>query len=173
MLKTMIVAVALALAGTGVSSIAPAEEPVKPLDASAAFEKLKGLVGAWEGEEDGQSYTITYRLTGAGSALVETMFPGTDHEMVSIYHLDGPELRMTHYCAAGNQPRMSLDRTASSLDEFVFKFEGGTNLDPERDMHVHEGRIMLKGDDTLVGEWVGYMNGEPMEPHVFEMTRKK
>ena len=62
-----------------------------------------------ETEHKGEE-SVVYKLTGAGSALVETQFPGTGHEMVSVYHLDGDDLRMTHYCAAGNQPRVKLDR---------------------------------------------------------------
>ena len=70
------------------------------------------------------------KVTAAGSAVHETIFPGTGHEMVSMYHADGKDLIMTHYCALGNQPRMKLD-PKSSVDkgEFRFKFAGGSNID--------------------------------------------
>ena len=89
------------------------------------------------GDDHPDEAAVTFKLTGAGSALVETQFPGMPHEMVSVYHLDGKELRMTHYCAAGNQPRVKLDRAKSTPDELIFVFDGGTNLDPEKDMHIH------------------------------------
>src|SRR5262245_29087300 len=98
--------------------------------AKDAFEKLKGLVGTWEGKAHGEEVTVVFKLTGAGSALVETQFPGSAHEMVSVYHLDGDDLRMTHYCAVGNQPRVKLDRKTSKADDLFFAFDGGTNLDP-------------------------------------------
>ena len=85
------------------------------IEAEAAFKKLKTLVGSWtaktshdekkeEAKKDHEDampdeVSVTFNLTGAGSALVETQFPGMPHEMVSVYHLDGKELRMTHYCA--------------------------------------------------------------------------
>ena len=47
-----------------------------------------------------------YAVTAAGSAVVETVFPGTEHEMVTVYHADGSDLVLTHYCMEGNQPRM-------------------------------------------------------------------
>ena len=49
------------------------------------------------------------RTTGGGSAVTETLFPGTAHEMMSVYHMDGDDLVLTHYCAGGNQPRMMLE----------------------------------------------------------------
>ena len=61
--------------------------------------------------------------------------PGTDHEMVSVYHADGKDVVMTHYCAFGNQPKMKLD-PASKDNELKFVFAGGTNLDPAKDTHM-------------------------------------
>ena len=140
----------------GPANDTPAKEGV---EAKAAFAKLKSLVGSWKSktsdehkeeskkEHEGgnpDDVSVTFKLTGAGSALVETQFPGMPHEMVSVYHLDGDELRMTHYCAAGNQPRVKLDRAKSTPDELIFVFDGGTNLDPEKDMHIHGVRIKFE-----------------------------
>lgn len=157
----------------GLGSPCLSDDPPKPIEAVAAFDALKSLVGTWQGDLNGQPYTITYRLTGGGSALVETFFPGCDHEMVSIYHLDGPELKMTHYCAAGNQPRMKLDRKASTAQTFIFGFDGGTNLDPAKDMHIHEGRIVIENSDQIRGLWTAYQNGKAVHSEEFVLTRKK
>ena len=124
------------------------------MTAKAAFAKLKTLKGTWnnkvseaEHHEAGADSKIIYRLTGAGSALVETDFPDSDHEMVSVYHLDGEDLRLTHYCAMGNQPRLKLDRAGSSPTRLVFVFDGGTQSRPcqghahsRYDHDVPEGR---------------------------------
>ena len=72
--------------------------------------------------------------------------------MVSVYHLDGKELRMTHYCAAGNQPRVKLDLAKSTPDELIFVFDGGTNLDPEKDMHIHGVRIKFEKDGKVTSD---------------------
>ena len=104
-----------------------------------------------EKEEDHKGdKSVIYKLTGAGSALVETQFPGSDHEMVSVYHLDGDDLRMTHYCAAGNQPRVKLDRANSKPDELIFVFDGGTNLDPA-ERHAHP-----RSQDHVSRRWQGH-----------------
>ena len=81
------------------------------------FEQLTSLVGEWEGKkpsQDGEeTIKVTYELTSKGTALVETLFPETVKEMVSIYAQDGQEVVMTHYCMLGNHPRMrsSKDQT--------------------------------------------------------------
>ena len=69
-------------------------------------------------------------------------------EMVSIYHLDGADLVMTHYCVLGNQPRMKAD-PKSPANQIRFEFAGGTNLDPAKDMHMHEGTLTFVDDDHI------------------------
>jgi hypothetical protein len=156
------------------------------IDAKAAFARLKTLVGTWKGKTSHEQqaakkngddhhkgeYTVTYKLTGAGSALVETQFPGKAHEMVSVYHLDGDDLRMTHYCAAGNQPHVKLDRANSTADELVFVFDGGTNLNPEKDMHIHGLKITFDKDGHIKSAWDGYMGGKKAGTTTFDMTRQ-
>jgi hypothetical protein len=132
------------------------------VDAKAAFAKLKTLAGDWEGgigTPDGPKGAVTYRVTGAGSALVETQFPGSPHEMVTVYYVDGSDLVLTHYCAAQNQPRMKLARMTDS--EFVFQFTGGSNLDPAKDMHMHDATMKIVGPGRLESTWFAWSGGKP------------
>ena len=157
------------------------------VDAKAAFARLKTLVGTWkcqsthedqagrskEHEDHAQADTaVTYKLTGAGSALVETQFPGAPHEMVSVYHLDGDDLRMTHYCALQNQPHVKLDRASSTRDHLIFVFDGGTNLDPQKDMHIHGLEITFHQDGKVTSAWEGYAEGKKAATASFVMTRQ-
>ena len=76
-----------------------------------AFENLKKLVGDWvqanpKTEAEKSVVALRYRLIAADSVVVETDFPGTDKEMVTMYHRDGDQLVLTHYCMCGNQPRI-------------------------------------------------------------------
>src|SRR5262245_41040851 len=68
--------------------------------AATALDPLKKLAGTWESadaDKDGKpDVTATYKVTSGESALVETLFPGTDEEMVTIYHMDGQDLLVTH-----------------------------------------------------------------------------
>ena len=82
--------------------------------------------------------------------------------MVSVYTADGPDLIMTHYCVLGNQPRMKADPKSPS-DQIVFRFAGGTNLDPAKDKHMHEGTITFVDDDHIEFSGVGWEGGKPAE----------
>lgn len=100
--------------------------------ASAAgqwFAQLKTLAGAWAGTNSaGRPLQVSFREISAGSALlseIRTGRPGED--MASIIHLDGARLLLTHYCSAGNQPRIAA--SASPDDKtLTFDFVDATNL---------------------------------------------
>jgi hypothetical protein len=173
----------LALAGGALllASLA-AEEPGKTAkkggkDVRAAYERLTKLVGEWQLKEvkddalKGKT-AVRYRLTAGKNALVETLFPGDDKEMVTIYHRDGDELVLTHYCCCGNQPRMRAN-IGHDKDELVFEFAGGSNLNPEKDLHMHNYRVRFVDADHIKGEWEYYQDGKAAGKHTFDLVRKK
>ena len=136
--------------------------------AGDAFASLKKLQGEWRGPamQKGMppSHSI-YRVTAGGSAVQETIFPGTKMEMLSVYHMDKGRLLMTHYCALGNQPRMKLNTRKSTAGELVFDFDGGTNLNARRDMHMHSLALTLpsiskKGPQKLTGTGTSWEGGK-------------
>jgi hypothetical protein len=153
---------------------APARSPAA-VDPAAAFERLKALAGTWTGtamQKDGPRAEVRWEVISARTAVMETLFPGTDHEMRSVYHMDGKDLVLTHYCAMGNQPRMRLSVASSRPDELVFDFAGGTNLDPAKDAHVHSGRIRLVDAEHLEAEWAVYQDGKVGGHHRFFLGRE-
>jgi hypothetical protein len=145
---------------------------------NAGLEKLKKLAGEWVTVDDKGNPTkqvvSIFKVTANGSAVHETIFPGTDHEMITVYHRDGADLVLTHYCAMGNQPHLKLD-PKSLENKLVFQFVGGANIDPKKDMHMHEGSITIIDNDTIEWQWVGYKDGKPMEDHkvAMKLARKK
>ena len=108
---------------------------------------------------NGAPVIVHYRVTSAGDTVMETLFPGSDHEMVSMYRMDGKPLVMTHYCSAGKQPHLRLNEGKFSPAEFIFDFVGGTNLDPDRDMRIHGLVLRIKSADQIEAEWTGYKDG--------------
>jgi hypothetical protein len=151
-----------------------------PVTAKTAFAQLKRLVGTWKNKvSDAEHHTpatdskVVFHLTGAGSALVETDFPESDHEMVSVYHLDGEDLRLTHYCAIGNQPRLKLDRANSSPTRLVFEFDGGSNLDPAKDMHIHGMTMTFEKEGEVKAAWEGFAGGKSTGTTIFHLTSEK
>lgn len=144
---------------------------------NGAFEMLEALEGDWMAAEDGEmaargDLVAQYRVTAGGSAVVETSFPGTDHEMVTVYHAEGPDLILTHYCIEGNQPRMRARDARGPRLEFVF--DGGGNIaDPKRDRHMHRAWIEILGPDELRSEWTELADGEPVLVVPMHLVRKK
>jgi hypothetical protein len=149
-----------------------------PADSHPQLEKIKKLAGTWvEADKDGKptdKVVSVVKVTAGGSVVEETLFPGQPQEMVSIYHRDGSDLVMTHYCMLGNQPRMKADPKSPS-NQIRFLFAGGTNLDPAKDMHMHEGTLTFVDDDHIEFSGVAWVDGKPAPDHCGQMklTRKK
>ena len=114
------------------------------------------------------------KLTASGSAIHETNFPGQPMEMMSVYHRDGADLIMTHYCALGNQPRLKAD-PKSAPNTIHFQFAGGSNLDVTKDMHMHEGTLTFVDDDHIEFSGVAWVGGKPAEDKcgTMKLVRKK
>ena len=155
------------------------------VEAQAVFDKLKSLEGTWKGTPEGEGEDAAaeaeiaghavheFRVSAAGTVVMETMGPGTDHEMINMYHLDGDELVLTHYCAGGNQPILRLDREHSTAEKLVFDFTGGTNLDPAKDHHIHAAEIELTEGGGMESVWTGYAEGKPAGKMTFHLERSE
>jgi hypothetical protein len=85
-------------------------------DAKQSFDKLKTLAGSWQGhvttippkaEMEGKAMQVTLRVTSMGNALMHEMTgAGRPDDPITMLYLDGDRLLLTHYCDAGNRPRM-------------------------------------------------------------------
>jgi hypothetical protein len=121
LMKTIVkLCAAAAACGLLLSGARAAAAEAARISGKDAFEILKGFAGEWTGKvaegEPVPNPSVIYHVTAAQSAVVETLFPGTAHEMVTVYHMDGDKLVMTHYCAAGNQPHMRLAKKSTRTD---------------------------------------------------------
>jgi hypothetical protein len=126
-------------------------------EASAAarmFARLKASVGEWEGtfrwtgaRSHSGAIRASYALGANGSALVENLLVDGVVAMTTVYHLDGSELRMTHYCAARNQPRLRADSIREEQGEVSFGFLDITGATESG--FVEGFTIRLEGPDRL------------------------
>ncbi len=148
----------------------------KPEGKAARFEQFKQLVGEWEGSEkdgkDGHKMKITYKLTSGGSAIVETIAPGTEHEMVTMIHPDGDDILLTHYCMLGNQPQMKASGKGAT-DKVEFSFTHATNMKSDKDMHMHNVTFYFVDKDHVKTEWTHFMDGKDAGKVVFDLKRVK
>ena len=152
------------------------------LTAQSAFDQLKTLEGTWEGTPEGTGAAEAeakavgrvvheIQVSAAGTVVMEMMGPDTEHEMINMYHLDGDDLRLTHYCAGGNQPQMKLNLDKSSSETLIFDFAGGTNLDPVVDHHIHAAEIQMVDNDHLESIWQSWGDGEQQATMIFHLAR--
>lgn len=141
-----------------------------------SIERLKALEGTWvKAGEDGKAtdeVVSKFHLIANGSTIIESEFPGTAHEMVSIYHQDGKDLVMTHYCAVGNQPKFKAV-TGKKPNTIVWEFAGGTNLDYKKDQHVHKIVMTFVSKDRLQTVVDFWNKGKVEHSMKFDLVRKK
>ena len=125
-------------------------------DGKAAFEQLKSLAGHWETEATNkEKATLDLELTSGGTAVTErarVSDRGKTVEMITLYYLDGEQLKLTHYCMAGNQPTMRATY-APDTRTLTFEFEGATNLKSPDDGHMHHAVYTFIDNDHFRTAW--------------------
>src|SRR5579863_6571583 len=135
----------LVAALVSLSTLALAQADGAKSEAAKSFEQMKSLAGTWEGKvttvppmaEMGNDafIQVSMRVTSRGNALVHEMKdPKTaddptkfDHP-VTMFYVDSDRLILTHYCDAGNRPRMAAHESADgkTLDFDFLDVAGGT-----------------------------------------------
>ena len=136
------------------------------------FEKMKTLVGDWyfvDSPSDANA-VASYRTTAGGSTLIETLFPGQEHEMTSMIHQDNGRLMLTHYCMLKNQPTMVA--MPGDPDKIHFQFLRVSNLASEMDAFMREVTFSFFGPNRLNATWTSWENGKEESVKTFEVERR-
>lgn len=143
-----------------------------PYKGSAAFERMKTLVGKWSAESPmmGKMHT-EFRLIAGDSVIEERFAGGTPMEMLSVYHDVNGKLTMTHYCMLRNQPQMKLVK--STADSLTFDLAPTPGLNTAKDKHMHGATYTFIDADHFKLEGVSWENGKstPCGPPVI-FTRR-
>ena len=146
---------------------------------SAALDKLRALSGDWEGtfawsgaRNASGKMDAQYYATGNGSAVVENLVQDGVPSMTSVYHLDGPELRMTHFCAAQNQPRLKATAIDPENGQITFSLVDITNLRSPTAGHVQGLEVRLLGPDHITLRFRFKGDGKDSDELV-DLKRKK
>jgi hypothetical protein len=154
---TIILSAIFALAGSG---------------ARQTFDSLKALEGTWEGKNSqGEPLKVTFRATSGGSALLSEIQGMKAENMVSMIHLDGDRLLMTHYCGAGNQPRMKAT-LAPDGKSIAFDFVDATNLASADAGHMQHVVFAMPDSTHHTEEWTFVDHGKETK-EVFTLQRSK
>lgn len=148
--------------------------PAEGSPARLAFERFKKLEGRWKGRSTkGWEEDVSYKTIAAGSVVVGTSFDAHPNEtMLSLIHLDGDRLMLTHYCVARNQPRLVATSFADEGKTITFTFLDGTNL-PSRDRgHMDKAVFRFVDENHVTSKWTWYQNGKESWMEEITLERK-
>ena len=140
--------------------------------AQKSFEQLKALAGSWEGSFDGQPLQVSLRVTSKGNALLHEMKGAGPDDPITLFHLDGDRLLLTHYCDAGNQPRM----VATILPDgktIVFDFVDATNLLSSQMGHMQRVTFTFIDSDHHTEKWEFAMTDGKQMGGLLDLKRTK
>ncbi len=131
----------------------PAPPPAPSADAQKAFALIKSLAGAWQGEVNEPASNlkvnmdVMLRVTSRGNTVVHEMkaADGTDSPVkndhpVTMMYVDGLNLLLTHYCDAGNRPRMVA---RVSADGKIVDFDFLDVVGPTKYGHMQHAQFTL------------------------------
>lgn len=146
------------------------------LDAPELFERIKALEGDWTGHStEGWTGAAEIRTIARGSAVVVTStfeaHPG--ETMITVYHLDGKRLMLTHYCVAKNQPRLVATSWEPRTGTARFSFLDATNLSSRDQGHMDSAIIRLSDPDRISARWTWYQEGSEKWMEEITWERKK
>jgi len=152
-MKTLLKAFGLLILGIAITSL---RTTAAPGAGAEAFEKLKSLIGHWETDKTNMNKaTLDLELTSGGTTILEKLHMvenGKPVEMTTVYYLDGGQVKLTHYCTAGNQPTMRGTYSPETRT-ITFDFVGATNLKSENDGHMHHATYTFVDNDHFKTTW--------------------
>ena len=122
-------------------------------DAQKSFDKLKTLAGSWEATLDGKPMHVSLRVTSMGNALMHEMKgDGSPDNPITMFHMAGDRLFLTHYCDAGNQPRM-VATISPNGKTITFDFVDATNLLSSQEGHMQQVVFNIIDADHHTEKW--------------------
>jgi len=156
------------------ASLAIADDSAKKQPKSDDLKPIAALQGTWiqikPAPADGQKpATLVFRPTAGGSAVMESISAGSDHEMLNVYTEDDKGVLLTHYCIMGNQPRMRLTSIKDGV--LTFEYVDAGNLKSRDEAHMDSLVITVNGDH-MTQDWSMYADGKVSGHHTFEFKRQ-
>jgi len=171
-MKTVRVALSIVLLALATAAFAQS-------DAQKSFDQLKTLAGTWEGhitaappdpQVDGKTIQLSLRVTSMGNAILHEMkVEGRPDDPITMFYLDGGRLMLTHYCDAGNRPRMTGKTTADgkTVDFEFLDVAGSTQYG-----HMHHSAFTPVDANHHIEEWTFMVGDKPVNVR-FDLQRTK
>lgn len=141
--------------------------------ATAGFQKLQALAGAWDGKDDqGKTVKTSFQRIVSDTTVMETLVMHGMHEMITLYNLDGDGIALVHYCPTNNQPRMRAIPAAGDVKALEFAFQGAGNLRSPAVGHEYKLVLQFRDQDHIIEHWTWRENGKDTEM-IYQFTRKR
>jgi hypothetical protein len=154
-------------------SVLAAQEMHPSAKSNPAFDQLKSLAGNWEGQDSsGSSGKVTYKVVSNGSAVMETLQPSNEPEMITMYTVDDDRIVVTHYCSAGNQPTMQTQPSPAANGKLDFSFVRLAGAKSSDEGHMVALSVSIPDKDHLTQTWTFLENGKSSSD-TFTFTRAK
>jgi len=148
-----------------------------PVKMPEEFKMIQDLKGTWKspaGKKKEEQVTVTYEISPNGNTVVEKLFAGTKHEMVSVYHSNEGKLALSHYCSLGNKPELNYKGLGSDKKSMAFEMEGVQGISDIKQPHIHGLTLKFIGKDEIEHEWTSFKDGKKEEkPTIFRLKRVK
>jgi hypothetical protein len=186
-LRVLLTVVALSLSTVAFAQTDAAKSDAPKSDAQKSFDQLKSLAGAWQGPVttvppdpgmgNGASVQVSMHVTSRGNSLVHEMLasgvvddPTKNDHPVTMFYLDNDRLLLTHYCDAGNRPRMTA-RTSPDGKTLEFDF-----LDVSGDVqygHMQHAVFTIIDENHHTEDWTFLMPGDKLMRGHMDLQRTK
>lgn len=161
------------------AALAAAQAGAQKSEAQMSFDKMKSLEGNWDGkvtvlehpDMNNASIHVSLRVTSMGNALVHEMHgEGRPDHPVTMVYLDGGQLLLTHYCDAGNRPRMAgkLSADGKTVEFSFLDVAGATTYG-----HMHHAVFTAVDSDHHTEDWMFLEPGDKMAHAHMELSRAK
>ena len=147
-------------------------------EAQKSFDQLKTLAGPWEGrvtttppksDIEGKPMQITLRVTSMGNALMhEAWGAGRPDDPITMFYLDGDRLMLTHYCDAGNRPRMTgkMSPDGKTVEFQFLDIVGSTQYG-----HMHHAVFTFVDANHHIEDWTYMKPGDKPVHARFDLQR--
>lgn len=144
-----------------------ASEEVVLSDTQEAFDKLKTLAGSWVGtitttpvepSVSGMFVQVSMRVTSRGNALAhELSITGLPDHPLTMFYLEEDRMLATHYCDAGNRPRMAgkVSPDGKTVEFEFLDLSGGDQYG-----HMHHVVFTFIDENHHTEEWTYMMPGD-------------
>src|SRR5437899_12426257 len=125
-------------------------------NAQKSFDQLKTLAGSWEGTFEGKPLQVSFRVTSMGNALMHEIKADGPEDPITMFYLDADRVILTHFCDAGNRPRMvgKVSPDGKTIEFDFLDVAGNTQHG-----HMHHAIFTFIDASHHSEEWT-YMQGD-------------